>query len=117
MNPFFWNFRIDDERLCCELVIVLKCEVLPHVSKLPSTFLSDIVKLLNKGSIHTAFTEGNGIGFYFILFQLKFLIFKFYSASEADIKLREEFAKTCFETLLQFSLLENMTNHSTENGQ
>lgn len=29
-----------------------------------------------------------------------------------DTKLREEFAKTCFETLLQFSLLDGLNNES-----
>lgn len=30
--------------------------------------------------------------------------------------MREEFARTCFETLLQFSLLEDVDSMTTENG-
>lgn len=45
-----------------------------------------VVVLLNKGSIHSA-TNSN-------------------IDSETELTLREEFAKTCFETLLQFSLID-----------
>lgn len=46
--------------------------------------------LLNKGSIHSATAANPGC--------------------ETEMKLREEFAKTCFETLLQFSLLDDNAN-------
>lgn len=46
--------------------------------------------LLNKGSIHSATTGSTP-----------------FAGCETELKLREEFAKTCFETLLQFSLLDD----------
>lgn len=60
-----------------------------------------MVVILNKGSIHSATTSNIGC--------------------DTETKLREEFAKTCFETLLQFSLLDdhsnnNHTNVSTSDG-
>lgn len=51
-----------------------------------------IVVLLNKGSIHSA-SDSN-------------------ICYEADWKIREIFAKTCFETLLQFSLLDGSCNNN-----
>lgn len=45
---------------------------------------------MNKGSIHSATSKNVGY--------------------DAELKLREEFAKTCFETLLQFSLLNETSN-------
>lgn len=50
-----------------------------------------MVIILNKGSIHSQTTTNVGC--------------------DAELKLREEFAKTCFETLLQFSLLDDQDAH------
>lgn len=59
---------------------------------MPHQFIMQIVVLLNKGSIHSA-SDTN-------------------ICYESDWKLREIFAKTCFETLLQFSLLDDNCNNN-----
>ncbi|XP_063218937.1 protein MON2 homolog [Bacillus rossius redtenbacheri] len=78
-----------DEAVDCQVIELLKEEVLPYSHVVPKEFILDVVMILNKGSIHSA---SNSIT----------------SEFESDHKLREEFAKTCFETLLQFSLLHGM---------
>lgn len=77
-----------DETIDCQVIEMLRDEILPYADHIPPQFILDIVTVLNKGSIHSA-TARN-------------------SVYDADIKLREEFAKTCFETLLQFSLLNDL---------
>ncbi|KAG7177207.1 MON2-like, partial [Homarus americanus] len=73
-----------DENIDCQVVELIREEILPYASATPSDFIVSIMVLLNKGSIESASgTDSECEGF----------------------KLREEFAKTCFETLLQFSLL------------
>ncbi|XP_043280380.1 protein MON2 homolog isoform X2 [Venturia canescens] len=81
-----------DEAVDCQVMEMLRNEVLPHSQRIPHQFILRVVMLLNKGSIHSATTtniEKNG-----------------------ETKLREEFAKTCFETLLQFSLLDGLSKPS-----
>ncbi|XP_076680403.1 mon2 homolog, regulator of endosome-to-Golgi trafficking isoform X1 [Andrena cerasifolii] len=81
-----------DEAVDCQVMELLRDEVLPHSQHIPHQFILRVVMLLNKGSIHSATTtniENNG-----------------------ETKLREEFAKTCFETLLQFSLLDGLNTES-----
>lgn len=73
-----------DESIDCQVVELIREEILPYAASTPSEFTVSIMVLLNKGSIESA-SGGD-------------------SESEG-FKLREEFAKTCFETLLQFSLL------------
>lgn len=69
------------------MIELLRDEVLPYAHEMPHQFIMQIVVLLNKGSIHSA-SDSN-------------------ICYESDWKLREIFAKTCFETLLQFSLLDD----------
>lgn len=76
-----------DETIDCQVIELLRDEVLPFADEIPHQFILDIVVILNKGSIHSATTKNTGY--------------------DAELKLREEFAKTCFETLLQFSLLND----------
>lgn len=56
------------------------------------------------------FIEGKilNIKLFFIAVKLLFVIVE----NSGETKLREEFAKTCFETLLQFSLLDGLNNES-----
>ncbi|XP_034666367.1 protein MON2 homolog isoform X1 [Drosophila subobscura] len=84
-----------DETIDCHVIELLRDEVLPHAHEMPHQFIMQIVVLLNKGSIHSA-SDTN-------------------ICYESDWKLREIFAKTCFETLLQFSLLED--HHATNNNR
>ncbi|XP_066601178.1 protein MON2 homolog isoform X2 [Prorops nasuta] len=81
-----------DEAVDCQVMELLRDEVLPHSTHIPHQFILRVVMLLNKGSIHSATTTNND--------------------NNGDTKLREEFAKTCFETLLQFSLLDGLNNES-----
>ncbi|XP_046826902.1 protein MON2 homolog isoform X3 [Vespa crabro] len=79
-----------DEAVDCQVMELLRDEVLPHSQYIPHQFILRVVMLLNKGSIHSATTVN--------------------IESSGEAKLREEFAKTCFETLLQFSLLDGLNN-------
>lgn len=88
---------ISDEATDCQIIELIRNEILPYTSSIPRDFILKIVVLLNKGSIHSA-TSSN-------------------IDSEAELTLREEFAKTCFETLLQFSLIDgNEALVLSENG-
>ncbi|XP_037907326.1 protein MON2 homolog isoform X2 [Hermetia illucens] len=89
-----------DETIDCQVIELLRDEILPYSNEIPHQFILNIVVLLNKGSIHSA--TGSNIG------------------CESDWKLREMFAKVCFETLLQFSLLNDSSNNNaatTPNGE
>lgn len=81
-----------DEAIDCQLIELLRDEVLPHSLEVPHQFILNVVVLLNKGSIHSATTASSSLG------------------CDVELKLREEFAKICFETLLQFSLLDENAN-------
>ena len=88
-----------DEAVDCQVIELLRDEVLPHSQHIPKEFILKVVVLLNKGSIHSA-TTGS-------------------SDADVELKLREEFAKICFETLLQFSLLDGVNSElvcETEGG-
>lgn len=79
------------------MIELIRDHILPNSSELPETFVKDIVILLNKGSIHSLNrTTATG---------------NCRSASlETEFRLREDFAKICFETLLHFSLLNESAN-------
>lgn len=79
-----------DEAIDCQIIEQLRDEVLPYSSEIPHQFILNVVVLLNKGSIHSTATAANQN-----------------QGCDVEMKLREEFAKTCFETLLQFSLLDD----------
>ncbi|KAJ8311179.1 hypothetical protein KUTeg_011269 [Tegillarca granosa] len=64
------------------VVHMIRDDILPFATSMPKEFVMKIMQILNKGSIHSTTSDG------------------IYSR-----KLREEFAKTCFETLLQFSFI------------
>lgn len=77
---------VADEATDCQIIELLKTEVLPYSNRIPKEFIMQVVILLNKGSIHSATNVKTDC--------------------EMELTLREEFAKTCFETLLQFSLID-----------
>ncbi|KAB0801130.1 hypothetical protein PPYR_05484 [Photinus pyralis] len=77
---------VADEATDCQLIELLRTEVLPFSANIPRQFILKVVVLLNRGSIHSA-TNSN-------------------VDCETELTLREEFAKICFETLLQFSLID-----------
>lgn len=87
---------VADEATDCQIIDLLRNEVLPYSKNIPKEFILQVVILLNKGSIHSATnvkTDG-----------------------DIEMTLREEFAKTCFETLLQFSLIDGGTNGLSVNS-
>uniref|UniRef100_A0AAY4B3Y4 Protein MON2 homolog n=1 Tax=Denticeps clupeoides TaxID=299321 RepID=A0AAY4B3Y4_9TELE len=72
-----------NEAVDVEVVQLISTEILPFASFIPKDFVGQIMTMLNKGSIHSqssSFTE-----------------------AEIDVRMREDFSKVCFETLLQFS--------------
>ncbi|XP_045063743.1 protein MON2 homolog isoform X8 [Coregonus clupeaformis] len=72
-----------NEAIDVEVVQLISTEILPFAIFIPKDFVGQMMAMLNKGSIHSqssSFTE-----------------------AEIDVRMREEFSKVCFETLLQFS--------------
>ncbi|KAM8890970.1 protein MON2 homolog isoform 2-T2 [Spinachia spinachia] len=72
-----------NEAVDVEVVQLISTEILPFANFIPKDFVGQIMAMLNRGSIHSqspSFTE-----------------------AEIDVRMREEFSKVCFETLLQFS--------------
>ncbi|XP_046890871.1 protein MON2 homolog isoform X2 [Hypomesus transpacificus] len=72
-----------NEAIDVEVVQLISSEILPFANFIPKDFVGQIMAMLNKGSIHSqssSFTE-----------------------AELDVRMREDFSKVCFETLLQFS--------------
>nr|XP_018911594.1 PREDICTED: protein MON2 homolog isoform X1 [Bemisia tabaci] len=87
---------IEDEAVDCQIIDLLKDEVLSHSVSIPREFILKVVIILNKGSILSAQPIPS------------------LSGSGAESNLREEFAKMCFETLLQFSLLDGLNGEGLE---
>ncbi|XP_072124342.1 protein MON2 homolog isoform X2 [Mobula birostris] len=78
-----------NESIDVEVVQLISTDILPYANFIPKEFVGQIMTMLNKGSIHsqsTSFTE-----------------------AEIDIRMREEFSKVCFETLLQYSFSNKVT--------
>lgn len=82
-----------DEAVDCKMVHLIRDEILPHASTMPNSFIVRVMELLNRGSIHSAMSDT-------------------FVDTDSSRKLREDFAKTCFETLLQFSFV----NKKSEEG-
>ncbi|KAG8439512.1 hypothetical protein GDO86_005639 [Hymenochirus boettgeri] len=78
-----------NESVDVEVVQLISTEILPYANFIPKDFVGKIMTMLNRGSIHSqssSFTE-----------------------AEIDIRMREDFSKVCFETLLQFSFSNKVT--------
>ncbi|KAK3103837.1 hypothetical protein FSP39_022311 [Pinctada imbricata] len=75
-----------DEAVDCKVILMVRDDILPFAVSMPKDFVKRIMQLLNKGSIHTTSSDS-------------------FIDTDSSKKLREEFAKTCFETLLQFSFV------------
>ncbi|KAK7101826.1 protein MON2 homolog [Littorina saxatilis] len=75
-----------DEAIDCKMVHLIRDEILPYASNVPNPFVMKVMELLNRGSIHSAMSDT-------------------FVDTDSSRKLREDFAKTCFETLLQFSFV------------
>lgn len=55
-----------DEAVDCQVMELLRDEVLPHSQHIPHQFILRVVMLLNKGSIHSATTATIGINVDFL---------------------------------------------------
>ncbi|XP_052280395.1 protein MON2 homolog isoform X2 [Dreissena polymorpha] len=75
-----------DESLDCKVVCLMRDDILPYSSTIPLEFTEKVMAILNRGSIHATSSDS-------------------FIDTDSSRKLREEFAKTCFETLLQFSYI------------
>ncbi|CAG9796212.1 unnamed protein product [Diatraea saccharalis] len=69
-----------------ELVALVRAEVLRGSPRVPAPHVRAVLALVRAGSTHAHATTNN----------------------EQELREREEFARTCFETLLQFSMLEDI---------
>ncbi|XP_076261833.1 mon2 homolog, regulator of endosome-to-Golgi trafficking [Rhynchophorus ferrugineus] len=87
---------VSDEQTDCQIIELLRTEVLPYSNSIPKEFIMQVVILLNRGSIHSATNVK--------------------SDGDVELTLREDFAKTCFETLLQFSLIDGDYNNLVINN-
>ncbi|CAE1291416.1 Protein MON2 homolog [Acanthosepion pharaonis] len=83
-----------DETVDCKVVQVIRDDILPYAGTMPKDFIMKIMDILNKGSIHSATSDT-------------------FIDTESSRKLREEFAKGCFETLLQFSFITRSANEGS----
>lgn len=84
-----------DELLDCQVMELIRDEILPQATFYPPHFISKIMGLLSKGSIHFVPPVD----------------------SETGPKLREEFARICFEVLLQFSLIHEEQRQQQEQNK
>jgi hypothetical protein len=84
-----------DEMIDCQLIELIRDDILVHADLLPQQFIHRILAILNRGSIYSNSFEN-------------------FIDLDSSRKLREEFSKTCFETLLRFSFVNKNSNN---NGQ
>lgn len=78
------------------MIELIRDEILTHSNLLPQQFIQKILAILNRGSIYSnAFDNFLDI--------------------DSTRKLREEFSKTCFETLLRFSFVNNNSSNMNNN--
>ncbi|KAK2161316.1 hypothetical protein LSH36_119g13030 [Paralvinella palmiformis] len=96
-----------DEAIDCQVIQLIRNEILPYAKCMPREFIVCVMNILNRGSIHSATSafidtkdtepEENCVDY-----------------TESSHKLREEFAKMCFETLLQFSFITKQDGKGEE---
>ena len=77
-----------DEAIDCQLIELIRNDILVHSAQLPQEFIQKILAILNRGSIYSNNFEN-------------------FLDLDSTRKLREEFSKTCFETLLRFSFIQS----------
>ncbi|KAI2796229.1 Endocytosis and vacuole integrity protein [Blomia tropicalis] len=73
-----------DESLDVKVVEIIRDNIMVYAQQIPKEFLLQIVSILNRGSIHSPSITSP-------------------IESDGSRKLREDFARVCFQTLLQFS--------------
>jgi hypothetical protein len=72
----------------CQVIELIRDDILAYSANLPQPFIQKILAILNRGSIYSNNFEN-------------------FIDLESTKKMREEFSKTCFETLLRFSFVNN----------
>ena len=75
-----------DEMIDCQLIELIRDDILAHSGQLPRAFIRRILDILNRGSIYSN-------------------SFETFLDLDSSRRLREEFSKICFETLLRYSFL------------
>ncbi|CAF1015177.1 unnamed protein product, partial [Didymodactylos carnosus] len=83
-----------DELIDCQVIELIRDDILPYANVLPETFLMKILNILNRGSIYS-YTTDNFIDI------------------DSTRRLREEFSKVCFETLLKYSFINEASSSSS----
>ncbi|RNA03036.1 MON2-like protein, partial [Brachionus plicatilis] len=84
-----------DELIDCQVIDLIGNEILTHAGQIPQQFVQRILSILNRGSLYSNTLEN-------------------FLDLDSGRKNREEFSKSCFETLLRFSFTN--TNESTQDG-
>ncbi|CAF0712027.1 unnamed protein product [Brachionus calyciflorus] len=84
-----------DELIDCQVIDLIGNDILTHASQVPQQFVQKILSILNRGSIYSNTFEN-------------------FLDLDSSRKLREEFSKSCFETLLRFSFVN--TNESSNDA-
>ncbi|XP_044741500.1 protein MON2 homolog isoform X2 [Chrysoperla carnea] len=90
---------VQDEAIDCQIIDLLRNELLPFSRDLPKDFIMSLIVLLNKGSIHSTSSHASHTSHSHT---------SMLNDCETELTIREEFAKTCFETLLHFSLFHKV---------
>lgn len=75
----------------CQVIELIRDDILTQSHLMPSQFVQKILNILNRGSIYSS-------------------TFDNFLDLDSTRKLREEFSKTCFETLLRFSFVNGVSN-------
>jgi len=86
-----------DEAIDCQLIELIRDDILVNSAKLPDEFIQKILAILNRGSIYSNSFEN-------------------FLDLDSPRKLREEFSKTCFETLLRFSFMNDSAKETAGDG-
>ena len=81
----------------CQLIELIRDDILIHSNQLPQQFIQSILAILNRGSIYSNSFEN-------------------FLDLDSTRKLREEFSKICFETLLRFSFVNTDDKESQNDG-
>lgn len=84
-----------DELIDCQVIELIGNEILTHANQIPQQFVQRILSILNKGSLYSNAFEN-------------------FLDLDSSRKNREEFSKSCFETLLRFSFAN--TNEPAQDG-
>ncbi|CAF1009661.1 unnamed protein product, partial [Didymodactylos carnosus] len=88
-----------DELIDCQVIELIRDDILPYANVLTETFLTKILNILNRGSIYSYATDN-------------------FIDIDSSRRLREEFSKVCFETLLKYSFINETSSSfsSTNDG-